>query len=276
MTDRNYTADACKIAGSFIDDLRDVDVSTMQEVLETDDELDVDALRGQITLVADDLDMVIDRQPDERPGFTLIGPLTADEWCSLRAGADDDPFQCCGDTSDLRDAAFHALRMGGEEWAGTLFHAAWIRVGNSHPDHALATHPVVGKLYDAYVKGRSAPPTDEEMEAFVADQRTQLLRGAVREVLTKCGVAFGGDKPKDLDSLLDDELAEIADKAAGSFRRENEALRTGAATPNVQYVALADLLKMVSALRLVLGFEATPVPTEIVDELRAERNQVAS
>lgn len=67
MTDRNYTADACRIAGSFIDDLRDVDVSTMQEVLETDDDLDVDRLRAQITLVADDLDEVIDRQPDERP-----------------------------------------------------------------------------------------------------------------------------------------------------------------------------------------------------------------
>lgn len=203
---------------------------------------------------------------------TLIGPLTAEEWCSLRAGADDDPFQCCGETSDLRDAAFHALRMGGEEWAGTLFHAAWIRVGASHPDHALVTHPVVGKMYDFYVKGKPVPPTDEEMAEFDADQRTQLLRGAVREVLTKAGGGFSADKPEDLDWLLGEELAEIADKAAGSFRRENEALRTGASTPNVQYVALADLLKMVSALRLVLGFDPTPLPTEIVAQLRVERD----
>jgi hypothetical protein len=62
MTNRNYTADACRIAGSFIDDLRDVDVSTMYEVLETDEELDVDALRAQINLVADDLDAVVDRE----------------------------------------------------------------------------------------------------------------------------------------------------------------------------------------------------------------------
>jgi hypothetical protein len=178
---------------------------------------------------------------------TRIGPLTAEEWCSLRLGVDDDPFQCCGDTSDLRDAAFHALRMGGEEWNGTEFHRAWIRVGESHPDHGLVTHPAVAKLYDFYIKDKPVPPSDEELDAFVADQRMQLQRAVVRQVFERANEFFGGD----VDEALDGTLAEYADKAAGSFRRENEALT--------------------SALRAVLGFEATPVGTEIVDQMRAER-----
>jgi hypothetical protein len=84
----------------------------------------------------------------------LIGPLTAEEWCSLRLGTDDDPFQCCAETSALRDAAFHALRMGGEEYHGTAFYIAWLRVTESHPDHRLAEHPIVGKLYQYYVEGK--------------------------------------------------------------------------------------------------------------------------
>lgn len=104
----------------------------------------------------------------------LIGPLTAEEWCSLRVGTDDDPFYCCGDTSDLRDAAFLTLRMGATPVSvGTEFHAAWLHMEASHPDHTLTEHPVVGKLYDFYIKGRRPPPSDEELDAWIAGHTAQ-------------------------------------------------------------------------------------------------------
>ncbi|GAA4439555.1 hypothetical protein [Phytohabitans houttuyneae] len=101
-------------------------------------------------------------------------------------------------------------------------------------------------------------------------------RAAVRAVFERSNEYFGGDTVEELDAVLDGALAEYADKAAGSFRRENEALFTGAATPNVQFVTLKDLLTVTSALREVLGFEGTPVATEIVDAMRAERAAAGS
>jgi hypothetical protein len=109
----------------------------------------------------------------------LIGPLTPDEWCSLVLGAPDDPFQCCGETSDLRDAAFHALRMGGDESHGLEFHAAWDRVTASHPDHTLAEHPIVAKLFRFYVEGRPSPPTADEVNEWVTDLRLKSAHEAL-------------------------------------------------------------------------------------------------
>lgn len=45
----------------------------------------------------------------------LIGPWTAEEWCRWRMLPDDDWLQCCGITSNFRDALFLVLRMGGDD-----------------------------------------------------------------------------------------------------------------------------------------------------------------
>jgi hypothetical protein len=53
----------------------------------------------------------------------LIGPLTAEEWCSLRLGGlEDDPLYCCAVTSSMRDFLFEVLRMGAEhsDWSGAV------------------------------------------------------------------------------------------------------------------------------------------------------------
>lgn len=46
----------------------------------------------------------------------LIGPLTAGEWCEFRQRDEDDLLQCCGVTSDVRDAIFGLLRNGAPQW----------------------------------------------------------------------------------------------------------------------------------------------------------------
>lgn len=54
---------------------------------------------------------------------SLIGPLTAEEWCSLRLGGlEDDPLYCCTVTSSMRDFLFEVLRMGADhgEWSGAV------------------------------------------------------------------------------------------------------------------------------------------------------------
>src|SRR5262245_3017565 len=67
---------------------------------------------------------VVDLTPPNPAG--LIGPLTAEEWCSLRAGTDDDPLQCCSITSGFRDALFYVLRQGGDRLYGRgVFRRAW-------------------------------------------------------------------------------------------------------------------------------------------------------
>lgn len=99
----------------------------------------------------------------------LIGPLTAEEWCSLRLGAEDDPFRCCGDTDALREAVFGMLSMGADEEWSLSFNAAWHQMVASHPGNTLADHPVVGKLYRAYVQGREPAVSDEELNAWLAE-----------------------------------------------------------------------------------------------------------
>jgi hypothetical protein len=55
------------------------------------------------------------------PTDNLIGPLTADEWCSFRqTGQPDDLLQCCTETSEIRDVIFGWLRMGGDAMWGRL------------------------------------------------------------------------------------------------------------------------------------------------------------
>lgn len=108
----------------------------------------------------------------------LIGPLTAAEWCSLRLGTDDDPLQCCADTSEVRDAAFHVLRMGGEQDQGTALRGVW-RIVEEHGD--LGQHPVVRKLFEYYVEGQPPVSSDAELAAFLApnpDFAKMLIKSA--------------------------------------------------------------------------------------------------
>lgn len=70
--------------------------------------------------------------------MTLIGPLTAEEWCSLRAGGptpdgQDDVLQCCAITSEVRDWIFYTLRMGGDRAPGPLKDALEALVGHGLP-----------------------------------------------------------------------------------------------------------------------------------------------
>lgn len=80
----------------------------------------------------------------------LIGPLTAEEWCSLRLGGNaDDVLMCCGETSAFRDAVFMALRMGGDRDARFWLLPAW----RDLVEHGLPTGPgteVIAKLRDYY------------------------------------------------------------------------------------------------------------------------------
>ncbi len=98
----------------------------------------------------------------------LIGPLTAEEWCSLRLGADDDPLQCCAYTSELRDGVFQLLRIGGDRHWGDLLHVPWIAAAKSHDMADLLTHPLVGKLHAYYIEGQPEPPSDRDLAELQA------------------------------------------------------------------------------------------------------------
>lgn len=104
--------------------------------------------------------------------MTLIGPLTADEWVSLRLGSDEDPLQCCADTSDLRDAIFDTLRMGAEPDQDVLLRAAWEYVAEDHP--GLTDHPVLAKLHAYYVAGREPVTPWHALAHLMAVPRSEI------------------------------------------------------------------------------------------------------
>lgn len=75
----------------------------------------------------------------------LIGPLTAEEWCSFRqSGEDDDILQCCAETSEVRDAIFGWLRMGGDKMWGEILMRDTLGTMASHP--GLDRDPRVVKM----------------------------------------------------------------------------------------------------------------------------------
>jgi hypothetical protein len=79
---------------------------------------------------------------------SLIGPLTAAEWCSLRlTGGDDDPLRCCAASSELRDALFDVLRMGGgTEYAYRLVEPWQQAVAYGHGEG----DPLLDRIRDFY------------------------------------------------------------------------------------------------------------------------------
>ena len=82
----------------------------------------------------------------------LIGPLTAAEWCAFRQRDDDDLLQCCGVTSDFRDAIFNTLRMGGDEYsARNWLRDAWEQMeAHGFPQGDDVT-PLLAKLGAYYI-----------------------------------------------------------------------------------------------------------------------------
>lgn len=133
--------------------------------------------------------MTVDDEQTNREA--LIGPLTAAEWATFRLGHDDDPLYCCAHTSDVRDAIFHVLRMGGEAFDGAALRAVWSIVD----DHdGLADHPLMRKLYDFYIDGQPPAPTDADVAEFL----------------------FAGRDPGFIDSLLTEAptMWNMADQAA--------------------------------------------------------------
>lgn len=95
----------------------------------------------------------------------LIGPLTAAEWAQFRLQDADDQVlpPCCGEVSDLRDAIFDLLRMGGDEMYGAHLRSIWDIVDAN----GLGDHPLFQKLHAYYVAGRSAGPSDARMAEFL-------------------------------------------------------------------------------------------------------------
>lgn len=71
--------------------------------------------------------------------------------------------------------------------------------------------------------------------------------------------------------VLDEVLAEIADKAAGTFRQFRDAMRAGR-EHELPYpiAALNHLLAVTAALRAALGYTDTPTAAEVVDAMRVE------
>jgi hypothetical protein len=82
----------------------------------------------------------------------LIGPLTAEEWCSFAMSDEDDFLQCCGTTSDFRSMLFYLLRSGGGDplLDGRRFREEWQLM----VDHGLPEGPggvLLQKLRDFYL-----------------------------------------------------------------------------------------------------------------------------
>lgn len=100
------------------------------------------------------------------PPGTLIGPLTAAEWVSLRlTSGPDDILYCCADTSEVRDAVFQTLRSGAGPDTGVHLRAVWHFV-EAHD--TLGEHPLIRKLYDHYVAGQPPAPSDADLAVFLA------------------------------------------------------------------------------------------------------------
>jgi hypothetical protein len=117
---------------------------------------------------------------------TLIGPLTAEEWCEFRLRDDNDLLQCCGVTSDFRDEVFHLLRMGGnDKWQaiGGFRGAYWSLVEHGLPDGRASE--LIGRLVAFFLGDPPEPKqpeddmtTEELMAELKARQDSNVEGGA--------------------------------------------------------------------------------------------------
>lgn len=154
----------------------------------------------------------------------LIGPLTADEWCSLRLHDDGDPLMCCGDTSDLRDAIFDTLRMGAAECDGIALRAAW-HIVDEHGD--LGDHPIMRKLHEFYVLGKPEVAPDRALAEMMAVLPThaQMYIAAIPDAFdldTEDGriTALGRIAPRIAHVLDHDERCRLTGLLAEAVRME--------------------------------------------------------
>lgn len=83
----------------------------------------------------------------------LVGPLTAEEWCSLRLRFDDgDLLHCCGVTSDIRDLVFSLLRMGDDRHTTRLLMEELWDLVNSHDwDQTSDTYRLLERMRGFYL-----------------------------------------------------------------------------------------------------------------------------
>lgn len=82
----------------------------------------------------------------------MIGPLTAEEWCAFRQRDDGDLLQCCGTTSDFRDALFWLLRMGGDRSLAALFRASWRQMEDHGFPQGDEVTPLLDRLRAFYIE----------------------------------------------------------------------------------------------------------------------------
>lgn len=118
----------------------------------------------------------------------LIGPLTAAEWCEFRM-QDDDLLQCCAVTSEMRDAIFGLLRMGGDEDArrmNTSFRRAyWQMVDHGLPDGRSGE--LLGRLVTYFLGDPPEPKhefddlTDDEVLAELRSMSARRVGDLVEE-----------------------------------------------------------------------------------------------
>lgn len=115
------------------------------------------------------------------------------------------------------------------------------------------------------VSGTSTPWSCEVCGmGWPADHRREIPREdltAVAERFEAAGEIFGPD-------LVEGVLAEMADKAAGTLRMVHAAMVADRQPPDRTMVVTAELLKVVSALRSVLGYSPTPVGPEVYQDWR--------
>ena len=113
---------------------------------------------------------------------------------------------------------------------------------------------------------RTARQAGAECDAAPARALAAALDRAVTAYATS-----GMSCPPD---LFDEELAEVAGKAAGTLRQCHDAMLTGDRAPDMTQVAVTDLLAVIAAARAALGMEPTPTGPAVVEQWRADNAEV--
>ncbi len=115
-----------------------------------------------------------------------------------------------------------------------------------NPEHQAALHAAAGIAFTA----AQTIARQQAIAAFTA-------------AYARSGSSFDPD-------ITGEVLAEIADKAGGTFRQFMDAFHLGLPDPDFPLAALTDLLAITAAALAALGFKPTPVGTDIVAAMRRE------